>query len=59
VDIHPVKVGERVGKDWIVTEGIKPGEHVVAEGLQKLRAGITVNPKPFSESAPAAAQPSA
>jgi membrane fusion protein, multidrug efflux system len=59
VDIHPVKVGERVGTDWIVTEGLKPGERVVAEGLQKLRAGITVNPKPFTASAPAAAQPGA
>ena len=59
VDIHPVKVGERIGTDWIVTEGLKPGERVVAEGLQKLRAGITVNPKPFTASAPAAAQPGA
>lgn len=53
VDIRPVKVGEKVGADWIVTEGLKPGERVVAEGLQKLRAGITVNPKPFTASAPA------
>lgn len=59
VDLHPVKVGERIGTDWIVTEGIKPGERVVAEGLQKLRAGITVNPKPYTASAPAAAQPGA
>jgi len=58
VDIHPVKVGERIGKDWIVTEGLKPGERVVVEGLQKVRAGITVNPKPFTASAPAADQPS-
>lgn len=59
VDIHPVKVGERIGTDWIVTEGLKPGERVVAEGLQKVRAGITVNPKPLTASAPAAAQPGA
>ena len=59
VDIHPVKVGERIGTDWIVTEGLKPGERIVAEGLQKVRAGSTVNPKPYTASAPAAAQPSA
>jgi RND family efflux transporter MFP subunit len=59
VDIHPVKVGEKIGTDWIVTEGLKPGERVVAEGLQKLKAGITVNPKPFTASTPAAAKPSA
>jgi membrane fusion protein (multidrug efflux system) len=59
VDIHPVTVGERVGTDWVVTEGLKPGERVVAEGLQKVQSGMTVNPKPFTESAPAAAQPGA
>ncbi len=59
VDIHPVKVGERIGADWIVSEGLKPGERVVAEGLQKVRAGSTVNPKPLTASAPAAAQPGA
>ncbi len=56
VDIHPVKVGEKIGPDWIVTEGLKPGERVVAEGFQKLRAGITVNPKPFTAPTPAATQ---
>ena len=55
VDIHPAKVGEKVGSEWIITEGLKPGERVVAEGLQKLRAGITVNPKPYTAAAPAAA----
>ena len=35
---------------WIVTEGFKPGERVVAEGVQKVRPGMQVNPKPFVES---------
>lgn len=52
VDMRPVKVGERIGTDWIVTEGLKPGERVVVEGLQKVRGGIAVNPKPFTASAP-------
>ncbi len=47
VSIRPVKVGERVGSLWIVHEGLKPGERVVAEGIQRVRAGMTVNPKPL------------
>jgi len=47
VSIRPVKVGERVGSLWIVHEGLKPGERVVAEGVQRVKAGMTVNPKPL------------
>ena len=47
VSIRPVKVGERVGTQWIIDEGLKPGEKVVAEGIQRVKAGMTVNPKPF------------
>ena len=59
VDIHPVTVGERAGSDWIVTEGLKPGERVVAEGLQKVQSGMMVNPNPFTEPTPATAEPGA
>ncbi len=52
VDIRMVKVGPRIGSDWIISEGLKPGETVVAEGIQKVRPGVTVNPKPFSPDAP-------
>ena len=37
VEIRPVKVGERVGTQWIIESGLKPGERVVAEGIQKVR----------------------
>ena len=30
--IRPVKTGERVGQNWIITEGVKPGEEVIADG---------------------------
>lgn len=43
--IRPVKTGERVGQMWIITEGIKPGEQVIVEGIQKAREGVVVNPK--------------
>ena len=45
--IRPVKVGDRVGTMWIIEQGLKPGERVVAEGQQKLRPGMQVQPKPF------------
>jgi len=47
VSIRTVTVGDRVGSDWIIADGLKPGERVVAEGVQKVRAGMRVNPKPF------------
>jgi len=47
VNIRTVTVGDRVGSDWVIADGIKPGERIVVEGVQKLRAGATVNPKPF------------
>ena len=51
VEIRPIKIGEQVGSSWVVTEGLKAGERVVAEGVQKARAGAQVNPKPFGEQA--------
>jgi membrane fusion protein (multidrug efflux system) len=47
VDIRPVKVAERVDNLWVIDEGLKPGERVVAEGIQKIKQGMEVNPKPF------------
>jgi len=49
VSIRPVTVGERVGRMWIVTDGLKPGERVVVEGLLKVRDGTPVNAKAVSE----------
>jgi RND family efflux transporter MFP subunit len=48
VSIQTVEVGERIGSLWIIQKGLKPGERVVAEGLQKVRSGMQVNPKPFA-----------
>jgi RND family efflux transporter MFP subunit len=47
VRLRNVKVGERVGEMWVISEGLKPGERVIAEGTQKVREGTKVNPKPF------------
>ena len=53
VSIRPVDAGEKVGTMWVITEGLHPGDRVVAEGTQKVQEGLLVNPKPFQE--PAAA----
>jgi membrane fusion protein (multidrug efflux system) len=42
-----VKVGDRVGTDWIITEGLKPGDQVIVQGYMKVRDGTPVTPKPF------------
>ena len=47
VNIRTVAVGDRVGSQWIIANGLNPGETVVAEGTQKVRTGARVNPKPF------------
>jgi len=49
VDIRPVKVGQRAGSLWIIDQGLKQGERVVVEGLQKVKAGMAVEPKPFQD----------
>ncbi len=48
IAIRPVKVGDRIGTMWIIEDGLKAGERVVAEGQQALRPGMIVRPKPFA-----------
>jgi RND family efflux transporter MFP subunit len=45
VSIRAVKVGDRIGPLWIVESGVKPGELVIVEGLQKVQNGSTVKIK--------------
>ncbi len=53
VAIESVKVGDRAGPLWIVNEGLKPEQRVIADGGMKVRPGAQVNPKPFNASAQA------
>ena len=53
VSICPVKMGERIGAMWEVTEGLKPGDKVVVQGLQKAREGSTVTAKDWTPPADA------
>jgi RND family efflux transporter MFP subunit len=48
VGIRTVTVGDRVGNQWVIADGLKRGERVIAEGVQKVRAGMLVNPEPFA-----------
>ena len=51
----PVKTGGMSGTDFIIAEGLKGGEHVVVNGLQKARAGSVVKPVPVGGAPLAAA----
>jgi membrane fusion protein (multidrug efflux system) len=46
VAFRTVKAGLRVGSLWVIDEGLKPGEKVVSEGLQRIQDGMTVSAKP-------------
>ena len=48
VSIRPVKTGERIGTMWQITDGLKPGDKVVVEGVQKAREGSTVTVKEWT-----------
>ena len=51
VGIRPVTVGVQTDNRWVISDGLKPGDLVVAEGTQKVRPGMHVNPKPFTANA--------
>ncbi len=46
VELRRVEMGPRVGEAWIVDSGLEPGERVAVEGLQRIRSGMTVVPRP-------------
>lgn len=56
-----VTVGDKVGSDWIIEKGLKPGDRVVVEGIQQVKEGLAVKPEPFvlqkQTNGPASSQP--
>ncbi len=50
VVVHGVVTSERIGDRWIVDQGLKPGDRVIVEGLQKVPPGTVVDPKPYAPS---------
>jgi len=65
VELRKVEVAERVGPLWIISQGLKPDDRIIIEGLDKVRAGEKVKPlpadpepaAPMGRSTPAAAPP--
>jgi len=48
VSVRVIKIGQAVGNKWIATDGLKAGEQVIVEGLQKAQPGMPVKPVPFN-----------
>jgi membrane fusion protein (multidrug efflux system) len=60
VEQRPIKTGRRLGDMWLVQEGLKAGDVIVVDGIQKARPGTVVKPLPLTAaSAPAQAAPGA
>ena len=57
VEIRMVQTGQRIGNLWVVESGLKPGDRVVVEGLQKVRPGMKVKPEAVTIEEPGAASP--
>jgi membrane fusion protein (multidrug efflux system) len=54
---RPVKMGERVGPNWIVSEGLQPGEQVVAEGIERVQMVAAAMPQLAKTGIPVVAKP--
>ena len=48
-EIRPIKIGPRFNGQVVVTEGLKEGEKVIVEGMQKVRPGMILTAKPYQE----------
>jgi membrane fusion protein, multidrug efflux system len=55
VSSQPIKTGSAQGDKWIVLQGLKAGDKVIVEGLQKVKPGATVKPMPWKNPASGAA----
>jgi membrane fusion protein (multidrug efflux system) len=47
--VRKVKLGDRIGDLWVIEDGVAPGESVIVEGIQKVRDGVPVQPKPYTQ----------
>jgi membrane fusion protein (multidrug efflux system) len=59
VTLKRVTLGSQTGSNYVVTEGLAPGDRVVVEGVQKIRNGMVVKPVTEAERSAAAAAPAA
>lgn len=56
IQVRVVKTAERVGENWIVEQGLKPGDRIVVEGQLRVRPGMPVRPEPYRPPAGAGAE---
>lgn len=56
---RPIKTGAMAGADFVITDGLKGGERVIVNGLQKVKPGAVVKPVPWTPGAPLLAAPPA
>jgi membrane fusion protein (multidrug efflux system) len=56
VELRKLQVGRALDDAWLVTAGIEPGDHVIVEGQQKVKPGMTVTEVPAPARLPAAEQ---
>jgi len=59
VSMRAVQTGPSMGNLIVINAGLKPGERVVVDGVQKVRDGVTVTPKPAEPAPSATAKPAA
>ena len=54
VQARPVTTAERVGDQWVIDQGLRPGDRVIVEGQLRVRPGALVRPMPYRAPAEAA-----
>lgn len=59
VEARPVTLDRAIGDKWLVSSGLSPGDHVIVEGILKVRPGMAVKEVPYSKKEPPGAQPPA
>jgi membrane fusion protein (multidrug efflux system) len=52
VELRPIKTDRAIKDNWLVTDGLSPGEKVIVEGIQKVQPGMVVHPTDIAGSKP-------
>jgi membrane fusion protein (multidrug efflux system) len=56
-EIRPVKASSWQEKEWIIEEGVRPGERIIVDGFHKVAPGAPVKPTPADDGVAPAMQP--
>jgi membrane fusion protein (multidrug efflux system) len=55
---RPIQTGEAIGNQWLVTQGLSPGDRLIVEGLQRVQPGVAVRAVPAGSPPSASKAPS-